>query len=61
VIVWVFVNARSVIANNNKAISGLIGRDMPPLTDRMVLINRAALAALLVFSDWAAVRFASQM
>ncbi len=61
VIVYVFVDVRRVIANNNKALSALIGREMPPLTDRTVLINRVALAILLVVSDWAAVHFASQI
>jgi hypothetical protein len=61
VIVYVFVDVRRVIAHNNKALSALIGREMPPLTDRMVFINRAALVILLVVSDWAAVHFASQI
>jgi hypothetical protein len=61
VIVYVFVNVRGVIANNHKAISSLIGRVMPPISDRMVAINRVALAVLLVVSDWAILHFNSQI
>ena len=57
VIIYVFVDIRRVIANNNRKIAKLIGREMPAITDRTVLINRIALAALLGVSDWALLRF----
>ena len=58
VIVYVFVNVRSVMANNNKAIARVFGNCPFGITDRAVLINRIALVVLLVVSDWAILRYA---
>lgn len=53
VIVYVVVNIRSVMADNNTRIAKLFGSSPSDVTDRSVLINRILLAVLLAVSNLA--------
>lgn len=52
VVLYVFLDVRRVMANNNKHNTQLTGREAGPITDRGVLINRIALIVTLVAGDW---------
>jgi hypothetical protein len=57
IIIYVFIDVRRVMAFNNKAIEQLFGTSPLGVSDRGVLINRVLLAALLVVSNWAVLRY----
>ena len=60
VVLYVFLDVRRVMADNDQHNAKLTGRAAGPITDRGVLINRLALVVTLVAGDWAILRFGSQ-
>ena len=61
VVLYVFLDVRRVMANNNQHNANLTGRAAGPITDRGVLINRLALVVTLVAGDWAILHFGAQL
>jgi hypothetical protein len=52
-IVYIIIDVRRVMGRNNATNAKLLGILPPPVTARGVMINRLALTALLVVSNWA--------
>lgn len=50
---YVIVDVRRVMAFNNRANRRLLGMGDVPITARSVLVNRVALAVVMVFGNWA--------
>ena len=60
VVLYVFLDVRRVMTNNNSNNAQLTGRKAGPITDRGVLINRLALVVTLVAGVWTILHFGSQ-
>lgn len=60
VVLYVFLDVRRVMANNDQHNARLTGRAAGPITDRGVLTNRIALIVTLVVGDWAILHIGSQ-
>lgn len=61
VVLYVFLDVRRVMANNNSANQQLTGREAGPITQRGVAINRIALIVTLVAGDWAILHFGARL
>ena len=61
VLLYVIVDLRRVMAMNSAANERLFGWARKPVTDRAVLLNRIALAVLLVAGVWAIPRIVASV
>jgi hypothetical protein len=60
-ILYLIVDVRRVMAFNNRANKRMFGLGEVPISPRSVLVNRVALAVILVLGNWAIFRAAGSV